>query len=774
MNGLFEKNIELKDKYSVSWNTPSRNSSQSMPLGGYSMGCNVWVEDNYLMIYLAQSGAFDENGTLLKLGRIRINAPEIDFSKDFMQVLYPVEGTIVIAADGVQFTLWCDVSQSKLNIQVQGKQIMPQIFYDCWRYVDHNISGEEKSQCRDWLVFGDAVTRKDEVEVRDGEIFFRHTNTSPNVFDLLIAQQKLEPFRELYRDVVTGRSFGGLLMAPGMKAVNRVSDSNEDAKAGDCEHDSKTEAGCLWEYAGIPCMSYELKAEGAESEWFVSVSVYSSQEKNWEEVLRQKASLSDGHKAVRAWWNRRYEESFIDINPNQKDSIGYQIARNYALFRFQQLCNAKGEFPTKFNGGLFTFDEGFTPDFRAWGGTTFTAQNQSLVYWPMLKNGDFDVMKAEFNFYQKITAAQKALTKAACGHGGAFFNEQITVFGMSSAAEYERPGEGRREEIPIWDLDSPWVRLHFSEGLEFALMILMYEKYSGNDISEYLEFIDSVVTFYFEHYPVAGGKLRVFPGTSLETFKGTDPHSADAEKYGVSNLADVIAGLRAVLELLIDRTEEKQLGEVAEGLINRDEERQSEEVADFKNSDGAHQKKYKEMLALCPDFPLGLAGGTDVKVWKPAEEYAESPFNSELPQLCRVFPYSPKGLSEEEIKLGIDTLHHSIQREDQALHVSWHQNGIFMARLGLVEEAKEFLIKKLGNSERRFPTFWGPGHDWTTDHNWGGSGAIQLQEMLVNVDGGKVNLFPCWPKDWDAHFKLYGPDGRLIEAEIWNGVIINI
>lgn len=33
-----------------------------------------------------------------------------------------------------------------------------------------------------------------------------------------------------------------------------------------------------------------------------------------------------------------------------------------------------------------------------WGGGTMTAQNQRLVYWPMLKSGDFDMMPSQFDF----------------------------------------------------------------------------------------------------------------------------------------------------------------------------------------------------------------------------------------------------------------------------------------------------------------------------------------------------------------------------------------
>ena len=48
--------------YNIVWNEPSARSADSMPLGGYDVGCNVWAENNQLMIYLCQSGAFEENG----------------------------------------------------------------------------------------------------------------------------------------------------------------------------------------------------------------------------------------------------------------------------------------------------------------------------------------------------------------------------------------------------------------------------------------------------------------------------------------------------------------------------------------------------------------------------------------------------------------------------------------------------------------------------------------------------------------------------------------
>jgi hypothetical protein len=62
----------MPDRYNVVWNSPSKNSSESMPCGGGDVGLNVWVEDGDILFYLSKSGTFDENNTLLKLGRVRI------------------------------------------------------------------------------------------------------------------------------------------------------------------------------------------------------------------------------------------------------------------------------------------------------------------------------------------------------------------------------------------------------------------------------------------------------------------------------------------------------------------------------------------------------------------------------------------------------------------------------------------------------------------------------------------------------------------------------
>jgi hypothetical protein len=92
--------------------------------------------------------------------------------------------------------------------------------------------------------------------------------------------------------------------------------------------------------------------------------------------------------------------------------------------------------------------------------------------------------------------------------------------------------------------------------------------------------------------------------------------------------------------------------------------------------------------------------------------------------------------------------------------------------MGLIEEAQKITIQKMENSQRRFPTFWGPGHDWVPDHNWGGSGMIGLQEMLLQTDNSKIYLFPAWPKNWDVDFKLHATGNTTIEGILKNGKVV--
>lgn len=727
--GKNENRKEMMKKYNVTWTSQSQSSEDSMPLGGCDMGCNVWVEDNHIYVYLSESGAFDENNTLLKLTRICIQLEKETeiFETEFSQELHLNEGYISIQAgkegDRVYFTLWAAVQKPELHITYRSdKAHQLYVSVQNWRYRDREVCRKELHQCRDFDFGypGSVITKRDQVEVLDTSMLFYHRNEEITVWDKLIVQQHVEDIREQVINPLKNRTMGGILDVPGMKYAGE--------REGVYAHTDYREY--VWEQRKSRRQEIVVTLHTAQTETL----------EQWKQELYDKKKRKVSQEESFSWWKDFFGKSYI-ITGEKEDTAAFRIGRNYQLFRYLLGCNAYGEYPTKFNGGLFTFDQDYTPDFRKWSGGGFTLQNQRLVYWGMLKSGDFDAMLPQFQYFTRQIETAKARVKKFFGVPGAFFYEQGNLFGLCTGAEY---GWNHCEEISYGLEDNPWVRLHFSDGLEFALMMIEYGVYSGKSIEEYQDYIDSVLDFYFSFYRRDDtGKLKIFPASALETYKGKDPYSKDDNLYGCTNPMDAVSGLRCVLEQLI-----------ACGL---DEEK---------------QEKYRNYLYSCPELPTESKAGSEY--FLPAQKFGEKPFNCELPELYPVFPYSPDGMTDHQKQIGRNTFLKQYASRDMYLGYSWHQNGIFAARLGLEQEAWKYLVEKLDDSERRFPAFWGPGHDWMPDHNWGGSGMIELQEMLMQIEKNKIVLFPCWKKEINVSFRLYAPGETCVSARLENGVVTKL
>lgn len=386
------------------------------------------------------------------------------------------------------------------------------------------------------------------------------------------------------------------------------------------------------------------------------------------------------------------------------------------MFRYQLACNAYGSYPTKFNGGLFTTDPeyinksfNYSPDFRKWGGGSFTAQNQRLVYWPMLKSGDFDMMKSQFDFYNNMLNNAELRSMHYWGHQGACFTEQIENFGLPVGFEYSWK---RPEDFDPGVQYNAWIEYQWDTVLEFCMMIIDTYFYNGTNISKYLPLIESCLKFYDEHYQYlslkrtpkaldAQGKLVLYPSTALETYKMA------------TNPITTVTALKCVSQAMLDLPKE---------YLTKD---QREYIESFRKR-------------IPDDIYYRVQNGK--KTFSPAKSW-ERINNTEFPQLYTVFPWGIHGIGKEELDIARNTWYYGNDVPQQKGIISWQQNAIFCAKLGLKKEAAELTIQKMKDSGRRFPTWWGPGYDWTPDHNWGGSGMIGLQEMIMQCDGN--NIYRC-------------------------------
>jgi hypothetical protein len=728
------------DRCNVVWNGASRDASGSMPCGGGDIGLNVWVENGDLLFYFARSGSFDENNAFLKGGRIRIRLQPNPLEGVVRQELVLRDGAVVVSGRtrgaAVKIRVWVDVFRPAVHVDMDGSRPLDaEVTYESWRTANRALSGKENNaNSYKWgarhAPGGRVVTRRDSIAFALGGVEFFHRNEGETVFDVTVHQQGLDSVRSRLRDPLRGLTFGGLLsgtdMVPGGTTSGRYLDTD---------------------FRG-----WRLVSRRAAKDRHVLLVLETGQVASaaaWE--LRLKAALADvqanqrtARETTRQWWAAFWKRSFIYIGDSA--SPQWQVGRNYQLFRYMLGCNAYGSEPTKFNGGLFTYDPSlvdssyrFTPDFRNWGGGTMTAQNQRLVYWPMLRSGDFDLMKPQFQFYLRSLKTAELRSRVYWGHDGACFTEQLENFGLPNSAEYG------------WDMPADhdkgvqynaWLEYEWDTSLEFCLMMLETKSYSGANIDAYIPFIESCLRFFDEHYRYLAalrgrraldgdGHLILYPGSAGETYKMA---------YDASS---TIAGLHTVLTRLL---------ELPAGTLS-----------------DSSRVYFTDMLHRLPPLSFRSFGGhptiAPARVWERVN-------NKESMQLYPVFPWGVYGIGRPGLDTAINTYKYDTDAVRFRSYIGWKQDNIFAARLGLTAEAASLTVKKLADGPRRFPAFWGPGFDWTPDHNWGGSGMIGLQEMLLQTTGKKIYLFPAWPAAWDVHFKLYAPYATTVEAELRAGKLV--
>ena len=742
----------------VIWNTPSRNSSESMPCGGGNIGMNIWVEEGDILFYLSRSGTFDENNCQLKQGRFRIRLFPNPFkdAKDFRQELKLKDGYVEVSAGGTQIQLWADVYHPVVHVEITNAQpLRTEVSYENWRYKERMIRKGEGQQCSyKWAPPKGAVTTADFVSLsskrelpgmtkKGNLLLFYHRNPEQTVFDIAVAQQGMENVKSQMMNPLKHLTFGGYLFGDNLEYTGTTDNiyAGTDYRAWNFRSSkvSRKEQFCI-----VLHTEQTTTVEQWEQDLQISLQRIAPQGKISSEIV------SLDKKQTRLWWNAFWQRSFIEPignTENKNDSDIKKITRNYTLFRYMLGCNAYGSVPTKFNGGLFTFDpchidekQAFTPDYRKWGGGTMTAQNQRLVYWPMLKSGDFDMMSSQFDFYNRMLKNAELRTQVYWQHNGACFCEQIENYGLPNPAEY---GFKRPEWFDKGLEYNAWLEYEWDTILEFCQMILETKNYANADITPYLPLIESSLTFFDEHYRQlasrrgrkaldGNGHLVLFPGSACETYKMTN------------NASSTIAALKTVLE---------------------------------------NYGKKDEMLKTIPPIPLRYIEIKDSlnPTASPELKQTISPAvswerinNVETPQLYPVFPWRIYGVGKENLELARNTYFYDPEAIRFRSHVGWKQDNIWAACLGLTEEAKRLTLAKLSNGPHRFPAFWGPGYDWTPDHNWGGSGMIGLQEMLLQTNGEQILLFPAWPKEWDIHFKLHAPGETTVEATLKDGKVTDL
>ena len=726
------------DAYKIIWDTPSQDSLDSMPLSGrLGAGANVWVQNGSIWLYLAHSGAFDEQGRLLKLGCVRLTPADANLgAAGFSQELDPATGTISIKQGDFKASLW--FAGETLIYQSDSAQAKPlEVSFGSWR--QEKRSGLLLDMSGEWTMMEDQI-KGDEAGFN---WFHRNADHGVNVIEMA----KGRGIEELaVHDATTRRVSGGAVAIDGGIST-------------------PVESAVQWQFWNGKAWTGSTQARKQQTVSIRLGAALDAQPEKWR--AEAKAALSPTFIASAKAdelkrWSEFWSRSHIAINSGAaKDDPGFLIARNYALFRYMLACNRGGEIPLLFNGGIFTTDNKpgritgnnndelpiskgapTTPDFRRWTYCYFMSQNQRWLGWPNLANGDNDLLAPSLAFYRdrSATAASRAKRQGA---EGVVYVEPLDIWGLCSGGVGPRPDGLCGAEHLIY---------HFSMGLEHAWMALQAHDTLGTSLKDDLSWIEGTVLFYDSFYRNEtkkrggqelgpDGKLLIYPACGLE-YAG-----------GATNPVEVVCGLQRITESLL------KLPELP----------------------ASSRERLKKIQATLPEIPTGMRQGRkailaarslerEYNKWEPIEAYA-------------YFPYRLAGITKPEtLQLARDTWD-TVPADRARLckqDYSWMANVANTAALAWPEEAKKRAIYKMANNtapQARFPAFFGPGHDWLPDHNWGGSGSTGIQEMLLapepGVDG-KLHIFPGWPAEWDVDFKLHAPGKTLVEGVLKGGKLVSL
>jgi len=443
--------------------------------------------------------------------------------------------------------------------------------------------------------------------------------------------------------------------------------------------------------------------------------------------------------AHEAWWKAFWQRSWIHATSGsgseKQGDDAYVVSRAYALQRYITACAARGAHPIKFNGSIFTVAHEGKPhhaDYRQWG-PGYWWQNTRMPYLSMCTSGDIEMTDPLYKMYcQDLLEYHKQRTQVHTGHAGLYVPECIYFYGDLFGSVYgSKPCSERTDKLQ----EMPWHKWEWVSGLELSFMML--DRYDHALDETFLKetiipFAHEVLTFFDLQYKTdADGKLIMHPSQALETW------------WECTNPMPEVAGLHAIADRLLALPEDL--------------------------TDPTMRAYWTQVKAKIPPLPTREVEGKTM--FAPAAKFANCR-NSEVPELYAVFPFRLCAFDKDNVQLGIEALNHRGPKGYQG----WRQDDIFMAYLGLTEQAQEYVIGRASTKHEgsRFPAFWGPNMDWIPDQTHGGVLMKAFQSMLLQTEGRKIYLMPAWPKDWNAEFKLHAPYKTVIQGRVKDGKLIDL
>jgi len=768
------------DACNVVWDSPSKDSGGSMPLGNGDIGVNAWVEENGdLLFFISKTDSWTDSGRLVKLGQVRVKVdPPLAVKESFRQELNLRDGSLLIESkiqnSKFKIRLWVDANRPVIHIEGDSTQDMQaQVGLYVWRTTERDMQKESNIGYLSELNTGPIMEKADTVlPQKDNRIVWYHRNEG-TIVPLAMKLQGMESLLPLVHDPILHNTFGGSISGKGMvpaaagEATQALKTAAPTRRLDIAIHllGAQTDTAQQWvdKLNGIVA---EERKTGSDKAWQAHCMWWQAfWNRSW---IHVKAPEDASPATAEQLTARRLERDDLQltgssglsghIRPAISDEpAGQLVTRGYALQRFLLAAAGRGAYPVKHDGSIFTVnnrnrDSLIDADYRVHGANYWFLDAATTMYGPMLRSGDYDLLMPLFKMYCAMVPMAKERTKLQYHHDGIYIPATVYAWGTYQENEYVR-----------------WI---WHGGLELTAKMLDYCEATGDEAflrESVLPLADGVITFYDQHWKRDdNGKIRMDPAAALEC-----AHEA-------VNPQPEIAGLRYVLPRLLALSE--------------------------KVTTPAQCAAWKKTLTDTPEVPMATlkdaAAPAQLAIWKlpPTErpevrmkdeadkkiliaaELIKTWQGDEVPDLYAVFPYRLYAFDSKDADIGRRTFErwnpamprNSYPWEGKA--GGWRLSPIQAAFVGKAGQAASMVTSNFAAHDpgSRFPAFWGPAQVGINDQSHGGVAMTALQAMLMQVVGKKIYLFPAWPKDWDVNFKLHALYNTTVEGELRCGNVMSL
>jgi len=501
----------------------------------------------------------------------------------------------------------------------------------------------------------------------------------------------------------------------------------------------------------------------------------------------------------KGWWHDYWQKGFIDLH--SEDGRADYVEKHYTYFLYLMGSSSLGEYPPRFINAIWST----TGDQAHWG-SQFWWWNQSAWFYPLPPTNRFELLDPMINMVDKHYDSYALAAREQWGSKGIFFPETVFFDGFE-----DLPDDIAQEMKELYLVRKPWEEKS-DRFMNFVTPKLKHNsRYNWSGVGHYEQghwiIVDKGhgpfghVTHIFSPaaklgwlcwlryeytmdeswlrevgYPIIKGALefyRNFPNLKKdENSKYNIYHVNNSEPiWNAQNTMESMAAMHGLTPILIRASEILEVDEdmrpVWKELVDN--------LADFPSNkvlSGPLAEKPKYWIRAVPPAEFGDPKVVDLE---PAKFYDLITIATEDEDMIRTATNSYNQLYPEGVNENTGVFQND-------------RNPITAAHLGLGEDLKHLLPNQLvsPDTEQYFTDSFGPGilpnritlqAQIALDYERYGNNAYILHAALLQsvppAPGEEsVNyIFPSFPKDWNATYKLAARGGFLITSSIRQGEI---